>query len=368
MMRTPLYEEHLRLGAKMTEFAGWEMPLYYSGIGREVSAVRSAVGVFDLSHMGELIVSGPEALEFVQFVTTNDASRLEIGQAQYTLMCDESGGIVDDLVVYRLEADTYMLVVNAVNARSDFLWIQQYNQPGADCRDASDDTALVAVQGPASRDLLGPLAGFDLDELHRFRVRRGRVGDIDTWIARTGYTGEDGFELYCSPSDCGTLWWLVLEQGQAFGVEPAGLGARDVLRLEAGYPLYGQELTRTTTPVDARLLWVVKFAKGDFLGKKAIQQAERRRPKRLLVGVEAIERCVPRHGYDIAVNGVHVGYVTSGTFSPTLGKAIAMGYVERRYAEQGAGVEVEIRGKPCACRVVRTPFYRAGEAVRVPPK
>lgn len=334
------------------------MPLYYSGIAREVQAVRSSAGVFDLSHMGELIVHGPKALDLLQFLTTNDVSVLEVGQAQYTLMCDENGGILDDLIVYRLESDVYMVVVNAVNTQSDFTWVQRHGRPDAECEDRSVETGLVAVQGPASSDLLRPVVDFDPGALPRFGVRRGRVGDIECWIARTGYTGEDGFEIFCSASDCPKLWTLALEAGRPFGAEPTGLGARDVLRLEAGYPLYGHELTRTTTPVDARLLWVVKFAKPDFLGRKAISQAKREGPKQVLVGLEAVERCVPRHGYDVTIGQARIGHITSGTFSPTIGKGIAMAYLEPSHAKEGAGVNVQIRGKPCACNVVPTPFYR----------
>lgn len=355
-MRTPLHDEHLRLGAKITEFAGWEMPLYYSSIVREVGAVRSAVGIFDLSHMGELMISGPKALDLVQLVTTNDASTLTVGDAQYSLMCDENGGIIDDLIVYRLDTHSYMLVVNAGNTHSDFQWAQEHNLAGALCENHTDKVGLVAVQGPASQGVLQPLTDLDLTALRRFTVKRGRVGDVDAWIARTGYTGEDGFELYCSSLDSLSLWRLVLEAGRAFGAEPTGLGARDVLRIEAGYPLYGHELTRTRSPVDARLLWVVKLAKGEFLGRQAISQAKERGPKQLLVGLMAEERCIPRRGHEVGVNGTHVGRVTSGTFSPTLGKGIAMAYIEPEYEEDGTEVSVEIRGKSCVCRVVPIPF------------
>lgn len=357
-MRTPLYDIHCRLGAKMTEFAGWEMPLYYSGISHEVQAVRSCAGIFDLSHMGELVARGPGALDSVQFLTTNDVAVLEVGRAQYTLMCNEEGGVLDDLIVYRLDSDLYMLVVNAANAQSDFTWIQAHGRPGAEWEDVSREMGLVAVQGPASSSLLQPMVDFDLNALPKFGIKHGRVGDIICWIARTGYTGEDGFEIVCSAADCPALWTLVLEAGRSVGAEPVGLGARDVLRLEAGYPLYGHELTRATTPVDARLLWVVKFAKPDFLGKRAISQARERGPKQLLVGLEALERCVPRHGYDVTLGQVRVGHVTSGTFSPTFGKGIAMAYVEPSHAKEGARVDVQIRGKPCSCKVVPTSFYR----------
>lgn len=363
MKRTQLYEEHHRLGAKIVEFAGWEMPLYYSGIVREVQAVRTAVGVFDLSHMGELIVCGPEALDLVQFAATNDARKLDIGRAQYTLLCDEDGGVVDDLIVYRLEADEYMLVVNASNADADFQWIQQHNRFRAECRNCSDDTGIVAIQGPASQELLQPLVRFDLGALRKMRLRHDRVGDMDAWISRTGYTGGDGFELFCPSSECRALWRLILEAGESLGVQPVGLGARDVLRLEAGYPLYGHELTRETSPVDARLLWVVQLEKGDFLGRQAVVRAVEEGPRRLLAGLEAEDRCIPRQDQEVRANGVRVGSVTSGTFSPTLGRGIAMSYVKPEYAEVGTRVEVNVRGRMCDCRVVPTPFYKAERKV-----
>lgn len=359
MMRTALYEEHLRLGAKMTQFAGWEMPLYYSGIVREVKAVRSAAGIFDLSHMGEFIVSGPQALDLIQLLTTNDASCLEIGDAQYTLMCNEVGGVVDDLIVYRLDSDAYMLVVNASNTESDYQWVQAHNQVGADCQNRSHETCLVAVQGPAARELLQPITGIDLNAVGRFTIKQGRVGDVQARIARTGYTGEDGFEIYCSSSDCLELWRSVMAQGRDVGAEPAGLAARDVLRLEAGYPLYGNELTSRTTPVEARLMWTVKLEKGEFIGEQAILRAKEQGPDRVLTALTSVERCIPRHEQAVMANGITIGMVTSGTFSPTLGKGIAMAYVESDYAVEGMELDVQIRDKPCPFRVARLPFYRS---------
>lgn len=359
MMRTALYEEYLRLGAKMTQFVGWEMPLYYSGIVREVEAVRSTAGIFDLSHMGEFMVSGPRALDLIQLVTTNDASHLEIGDAQYTLICNENGGVIDDLIVYRLDSDLYVVVVNASNTDSDFKWIQGHNSMGADCRDRSVQTGLVAVQGPSALELLQPVVSVDLAGIRRFTIREGRVGDVAAWMARTGYTGEDGFEIYCTSEDCADIWRLVMEQGRQFGAEPAGLGARDVLRIEAGYPLYGNELTSQMTAVEARLMWAVKPEKGEFIGKQAILKIKEQGPARLLTGLTAVDRCIPRHEQAVMANDVSVGVVTSGTFSPTLGKGIAMAYVEPDYAVEGAELDVQIRDKPCPFHVVRLPFYRS---------
>ena len=359
MMRTALYDEHLRLGAKMTLFADWEMPLYYSGIVREVEAVRSSAGIFDLSHMGEFIVSGPMALDLIQLVTTNDASRLEIGGAQYTLMCNENDGVVDDLIVYRLDSDLYLVVVNASNTASDFEWIQGHNEMGADCQDQSNKIGLVAVQGPATLELLKPVVNLDLSSVRRFTIQEGRVGDVEAWVARTGYTGEDGFEIYCSSSDCPAVWRLMMRQGEILGAQPAGLGARDILRIEAGYPLYGNELTAETTPVETRLMWAVKLDKGDFIGRQAILDVKEHGPDRLLTGLTAVDRCIPRHEQAVTADGVTIGKVTSGTFSPTLGKGIAMAYVEPDYAVEGAELNVQIRDKPCPFHVVRLPFYRS---------
>jgi aminomethyltransferase len=360
-MKTPLYREHLTLGAKMTEFAGWEMPLYYSGIVKEVKLVRRSAGIFDLSHMGQFVVSGPHALDLIQWVTTNDAARLKQGAAQYTLLCDESGGILEDLIVYRLRPSLFMLVVNASNLDADSQWMEGHNRFGAVLQDRSSETGLVAVQGPLAARIMGPLVDFDLNALRRFNAAEGRVGDIDGWVARTGYTGEDGFEIYCAAEDAVSLWESLLEAGRAFDAQPAGLGARDILRLEAGYPLYGNELTRDVTPVDAGLLWVVEFAKEDFVGKEAIQHAAAQGPEQVLVGLEAVERCVPRHGYGVFADGERAGFVTSGTFSPTLEKGIAMAYVKPEYADAGA-LDVEIRGKPCPCGIVPMPFYRRAQA------
>lgn len=363
MKRTQLYEEHQRLGAKIVEFAGWEMPLYYSGIVREVETVRASVGVFDLSHMGELVVSGPEALDLVQFVTTNDARKLDVGRAQYTLLCDEDGGVVDDLIVSRLDAEEYMLVVNASNTDADFLWIQQHNRFHAECRNWSDDTGIVAIQGPASQELLQPHVPFDLGTLRKMSVKRDRVGDSDAWVSRTGYTGEDGFELLCAASDCPALWRLILEAGQSLAVRPVGLGARDVLRMEAGYPLYGHELTRETSPVDARLLWAVQLDKGDFLGRQAMLRALEEGPRQVLVGLEAEDRCIPRHAQEVYAEGVPAGWITSGTFSPTVGRGIAMAYVKPDCAEVGTRVQVDVRGKMCNCQIVNTPFHKSEKRV-----
>jgi len=360
------------MGAKMTEFAGWEMPLQYAGIAHEVSIVRAKVGLSDISHMGELVISGPNALALVGHVTTNDASALAVGAAQYSLMCDKSGGVIDDLIVYRTGSEEYLLVVNASNVETDFEWIASHNAFGAKLEDISADTALIAVQGPLSAELLEPLSEFDTATLGRFHIRRALVAGIQCRAARTGYTGEDGFEILCAASDAVDLWRSLLVTGRPLGAEPIGLGARDVLRLESAYSLYGHELTRETTPVAARLMWAVKPTKGDFVGRDAILQAREKGEKRVLAGIEAIDRCIPRHGCSIVtlnliqgppemLNQVQhdvVGVVTSGTFSPTLSKAIGLAYIDRECAAIGTELSVVTGGRICACRVVPTPFYR----------
>ncbi len=360
MMRTSLYNEHIRLGARMTDFAGWEMPLYYSGVAEETLAVRTAVGLFDLSHMGEIRLSGPGALSSLQYLTTNNAAGLAVGQAQYTLLCNESGGVIDDLIVYRTEEESYLMVVNASNAQSDLLWIEGHTLPDTVVRDESSETSILAVQGPASPDILSPLAVPDVRSLQRFHVISTSVAGVRCLAARTGYTGEDGFELLCKPDDAPTLWTALMGAGGESGMRPVGLGARDVLRLEAAYPLYGHELNSDTTPVEARLMWVVDLDKGEFIGRDALRTARQTGAKRILAGLEAEERCVPRQGYSVLADGEEVGAVTSGTFSPTLDRPIALAYLDAGRAVPGTEAGISIRGKPCRSRVVRTPFYKPG--------
>ncbi len=359
-MHTPLFEEHERLGAKITDFAGWEMPLFYSGIVEETLAVRSAAGLFDLSHMGEIVLSGPGASDSLQHLTTNDATRLAVGQAQYTLICNERGGVLDDLIVYRIEEDRYLLVVNASNAGSDFTWISRHLLRETQATDESRKTAIIAVQGPASSRILSQSADFDVESIRRFHVRPGEVGGIQCMTARTGYTGEDGFELICAWDDARPLWSALMDAGRPHGLVPAGLGARDVLRHEAAYSLYGHELTEEITPVEARLMWVVDLEKGDFIGRDAIRTAKDAGPKKVLAGLEAIERCIPRQGYPVQSAGDWIGYITSGTYSPTLRKAIALSYVSPDFALADTELDIIVRNRPCKSRVVRTPFYKSG--------
>lgn len=357
-MKTPLYEDHVRRGAKITEYAGWEMPLQYAGIAREVEVVRKKAGLFDISHMGEFTVSGPNALDLLQYVTTNDISKLDIGKAHYTLLCNENGGVIDDLIIYRLAEQHYLLIVNAANEKKDFDWISGHNSFGAKLENHSAYIALIAVQGPLAERTLQDVAKMNVEEIGRFQIAMTQIAGHWCQVARTGYTGEDGFEVLSDVNDCADIWNALMLSGEQYGVEPIGLGARDVLRLEAGLPLYGHELTDQTSPVAARLMWVVKPVKGDFIGKAAIMQAKESGGGRKLAGIEAIDRCIPRHGCDVTIDGKSVGTITSGTFSPTLGKGIAMAYLDADMAAVDTAVEVMTGARTCACRVVSTPFYK----------
>lgn len=361
LRRTPLYEEHVAAGGKLVPFAGFEMPVQYpTGITAEHQAVRGSAGLFDVSHMGELMVKGSQALDLIQRVSVNDASKLEVGQAQYSAMCYESGGVVDDLLVYRF-TDRYMLVVNASNREKDLEWVQSHAAPfDVEVEDASDRTALLAIQGPRAREVLGPLAGIDLESVRYYRFAEGEVAGVPAVISGTGYTGEDGFELYLDADDAVGVWRALLTEGKGVGLVPAGLGARDSLRLEMGYALYGHELDEEHTPLEAGLGWITKLGKGDFVGRDALVGQKEAGVGRRLVGLVTTERGFPRAGYDILRQGQVVGAVTSGTMSPSLGKGIALGYVPLELSAEGTTMEIDARGRPVASVVTETPFYVKG--------
>jgi aminomethyltransferase len=365
LKRTPLYEEHKRLGAKMVPFAGYEMPVQYpTGIANEHQAVRKAAGLFDVSHMGEFVVKGGDALGFVQYVTTNDASTLEVGQAQYTVMCQEDGGALDDCLVYRLQ-DGYMLVVNAANREKDWEWISKFaNRFGVELTDRSDEIALLALQGPAAEKILSRITDADLPSIGFYRFVEGQVDGHHAIISRTGYTGEDGFELYVSNDAAVPLWRKLLEVGEGDGLVPAGLGARDSLRLEMGYILYGNDLDDNHTPLEAGLGWVVKLGKGDFLGREALQRRKEEGVRERLVGFRLQERAFPRHGYEVRFQGEPAGEVTSGILSPSLDQGIGMAYVPVEAANPGTAIEIVIRNRPVPAEVVRPPFYTGGSLRR----
>jgi aminomethyltransferase len=358
LKRTPLYDAHVQAGARMVPFGGWEMPVQYTGIIEEHRAVRAAVGCFDVSHMGEFEVEGPAALAVLQRLTTNDVAALEVGQVQYSLLCQPDGGIVDDLTLYRLAPERFMLTVNASNIDKDWAHIhaQAPEQGGARWRNVSGDTGLVAVQGPKAEALVGRLADRDVKAIGYYRFAEGRVAGVRALISRTGYTGEDGFELYAAAADTPRLWAGLLDAGRADGTVPIGLGARDTLRLEMRYALYGNDIDATTNPLEAGLGWIVKPAKGDFVGREAIEKVRAAGPARRLVGLEMADRSIARHGYPVVKNG-RIGIITSGSYGPSVDRSIAMAYVASAHAAIGSAIAVEIRGQAHPARVVKTPFF-----------
>lgn len=365
LQRTPLYDRHVAAEAKIVPFAGFEMPVQYrTGITAEHRAVREAAGLFDVSHMGEFVVRGPQALDLVQHVSVNDAAQIEVGQAQYSAMCLENGCVVDDLLVYRF-ADRYMLVVNASNLDKDWNWIEGHAQAfECELEDVSQDTGLLALQGPAAREILRPLAGIDIDDVKYYRFAEGEVAGVPAVISGTGYTGEDGFELYVGANDAPALWDALMEAGADAGLMPVGLGARDSLRLEMGYALYGNDLDEQHTTLESGLGWVTKMNKGDFVGREALAAQRESGVARRLVGMRLEGRGFPRPGYDIVHEGEVVGTVTSGTVSPSLGSGIAMGYVPVELAKPGTRLQIDLRGRPVDALVQRPPFYTGGSIKR----
>ncbi|HYP90988.1 MAG TPA: glycine cleavage system aminomethyltransferase GcvT [Polyangiaceae bacterium] len=361
LRRTPLYSEHVRLGAKLVPFAGWEMPIQYKGIAAEHTAVRERVGLFDVSHMGELHVSGPGAVAAVDSLITNDLGKAEDGQAVYTCCCNAGGTILDDLIVYRRAADDVLVVCNASNRTKISAHFAEALRGRAQFEDQSDQTALIAVQGPRALELLGlARASIEASKLRSFRFARGQVAGVDVTIARTGYTGEDGVELFCANDDAAKLFSALLEAGSALGAEPIGLGARDTLRLEARLSLYGNEIDETTNPIEAGLGWVVKLDKpGGFLGREAIARVKAQGPTRTVVGFEMVGRGIARHGYPLlSSRGEPIGVCTSGGPSPTLGKSIGLGYLPIAESAVDTTFLVDCRGKSIEAKVVKPPFYK----------
>jgi aminomethyltransferase len=355
-LRTPLFDTHVRAGARMVEFAGWDMPVQYAGILEEHEAVRSRVGLFDVSHMGEVVFRGPKALEALGRVFTNDLTKVADGQAQYGCLCRETGGIVDDVVVYRRGAEDLLVCVNASNRQKDFDWLAAH-AGGADLKNESDAWAQLALQGPLAAQLLQRLTNVNLSAMRSYRHAQGEVAGIPCLVARTGYTGEDGFELFCA-SDAGPrLWDALMEAGRHEGIAPCGLGARDSLRLEMAYRLYGSDMDDATTPLEAGLGWVVKLDKGDFVGRDALVRQKEQGLAKKLVGFVLTDTGIARHGYPVVQEGRRIGEVTSGTKSPSLKIPIGLAYVPPALAAEGSTFQVEIRGRPAAAKVVKTPFY-----------
>ncbi len=357
LLRTPLFEAHRAAGARLVEFAGWEMPVQYEGIMAEHAMVRERAGLFDVSHMGQVEVRGPRALERLQWVTANDVSLLADGRAQYSLLLAPDGGIVDDIIIYRQQADRFLVCVNASNREADVAHMREHCA-GADLVDRSDEFALLALQGPRATEVLGELTDTELSEVSSFAFVDATVAGVSCLAARTGYTGEDGWELYCSAASGPALWAAILDAGRDQGVGPAGLGARDTLRLEAALPLYGHELSLEVQPFEARLGWVVKLDKGDSIASAALRQARERGPERKLVGIEVPKGGIARQDHALLDGDRRIGTVTSGTRSPSLGKAIGLGYVEPQLSRVGSEIAVEIRGRKVPARVVALPFYR----------
>lgn len=354
LKRTPLHAAHVKLGARMTAFGGWEMPLQFSGIVEEHRAVRQRVGLFDISHMGEFLVAGPHAQEALNRLLTNDVRKIEVGQAQYTLLCNERGGIIDDLIAYRLEPSVYLLIVNAGNIEKDFAWMNARAPVPVVLENRSDKMAALALQGPRAAELLGVSTA-----LARFHIERQSLFGQKCWVARTGYTGEDGFEIFCEAAEVAGLWTELLERGAQFGLRPCGLGARDTLRLEMGYPLHGSDLTEQSTPLEAGLGKFVSLDKGDFIGREALVRQKESGVARRLVALKMNEKAPPpRPHYAILSQGRKVGALTSGTQSPSLGVGIGMGYVETAAAQPGLAIEIEIRGKRYAGMIVKKPILK----------
>lgn len=356
---TALTDLHTRLGAKMVPFAGYLMPVSYEGINAEHETVRNGVGVFDVSHMGEFILKGPDALDLIQRVTSNDASKLFDKKVQYSCLPNETGGIVDDLLVYRIDEKTYMLVVNASNIDKDWDWIQKYNTKGVEMHNISDKTSLLAVQGPKAVDVLQPLTDMDLRNMEYYTFDKGKFAGIDNvLVSATGYTGAGGFEVYFENKDAEHIWNKIFEAGKSFGIKPIGLGARDTLRLEMGFCLYGNDINDTTSPIEAGLGWITKFTK-EFTNSAALKSQKENGVSRKLVGFEMIDRGIPRHDYEVRnANGETIGTVTSGTQSPSLQKAIGMAYVKPEFAKEGTEIFIPIRDKALKAKVVKIPFYK----------
>jgi aminomethyltransferase len=361
MKKTPFTETHYALGAKMHEFAGYDMPIEYSGIIEEHNTVVNRVGVFDVSHMGEFWVKGPKAFSLVQKVTSNDVAAIPVGKVQYTCFPNDKGGIVDDLLIYHYEPEKYLLVVNASNIEKDWNWCVKNNTEGAELENASDNMAQLAVQGPDALKTLQKLTAIDLTKVPYYSFVTGKIAGIDhVIISNTGYTGCGGFELYFYPQDAGNIWKAIFEAGAEFGIKPIGLGARDTLRLEAGFPLYGNELSDTISPLQAGLGWITKFTEGNhFISRPLLEEEKAKGLPRKLAGFEMVGKGIARHGYEIVnKEGEIIGTVTSGTIAPTTKKAIGFGYVKPEYAAIGTSFFIRIREKNIEAQVVKPPFRK----------
>jgi len=366
LKRTPLYEAHKKLGARIVDFAGWEMPVLYSGIIEEHRAIRNSVGIFDVSHMGEIEITGREAVKLLQFLTVNDVTRLNDNECQYSMMCYPDGGIVDDILVYRLSGERFMLCVNASNADKDYQWILRSLNTGraegmfrnAEVKNTSENISQISIQGKNSEPLLQKVTGDDLSVIKHNSFVFTNVDGINVLVSRTGYTGEDGFEIYFKNEYAVKIWDRLLEIGKEYDIKPVGLGARDTLRLEMKYPLYGNDISEKTTPLEAGLSWVTKFDKGNFMGRESLLKQKEGGLKKKLIGFEMTDKGIPRSHYSIFKGAEQVGEVTSGTMSPSLNKAIGVGYVKTEISDIGNEIEIDIRGNHQKAKIVSTPFYK----------
>jgi len=359
MKKTKFYEIHKKLGAKLIDFAGFLMPVQYSSIINEHRAIRNSVGVFDVSHMGEVSIKGERALEFVQYITINDASKLSNGRVQYSAMCYEDAGIVDDLLVYQINPNEYFLVINASNIQKDLDWMNKNNSFGVEIINESDEYSLIAIQGPNSQKALQEACNIELD-LEYYTYSFVNCSGVKMLISRTGYTGELGYEVYfkSTQEQAEAFWTTLFEKGKKYQIEPAGLGARDSLRLEMGFSLYGNDIDQNTNPIEAGLSWITKVNKENFIGKDAILKIKADGIKRKLVAMISNERVLPRHGYEISRNGEVIGSITSGTLSPILGHPIALGYVDMEYSDTETELNVKVRNKDIPVTIVKLPFIK----------
>jgi len=358
LKKTPLYELHVQAGGKIIDFGGWALPVEYEGIIKEHETVRTAAGLFDVSHMGEILVEGPDAEQYLQKMLTNDLAPMQDYQVYYTLMCYPDGGVVDDLIVYKFNNNHYLLVVNAANKDKDYEWLLQHRSGQVTVIDLSDAYAQFAIQGPNAQNILQEMTTTNLEQLKFFRfLPEAIIGDTPVLISRTGYTGEDGFELYLRPEQAPSLWQKILEQGHKHGLRPIGLGARDTLRFEAALPLYGHELSADITPLEADLGYFVKFSKPDFIGKEALLRQKEEGLKRKLVAFEMLERGIPRAGYEVQAGEKTIGYVTTGGIAPSLNKNVGLALIATEYAREGETIEIIIRKRNLRAVIIPKPFY-----------
>ncbi len=358
MKKTPLYDKHLEHNGKIIDFGGWELPVEYSGILAEHEAVRTKAGLFDVSHMGEILVTGKDSEAYIQNIVTNDISTMENNQIFYSLMCHPDGGVVDDLLIYKYNNEKYFLVVNASNTEKDYEWILKHQKSDVKIENVSQSYAEIALQGPAAQDILQKLTSKDLNDIKFFYFEDSLdINGINAIVSRNGYTGEDGFEIYVSPENGPKLWDMVLDAGKSHGLVPAGLGARDTLRFEVCLPLYGQEISENITPLEAGLGFFVKMKKDSFIGKEALLSQKENGIKRKLAGFEMIDRGIARSHYDVFSDGKNIGFVTTGSYSPTLKKNIGLALINAEYAAEGNEIEISIRNKNLKAKIIKKPFY-----------